>query len=178
METVTGKKIVLTASATEMSDFLNNPFIAFAGGFGKGPIPLSYVRKTLYPHRPKRSDGQASYAPYGLRKVESILLEGGFSKDDIAVAYPEDLDKFIGPDTKVVGISSMDPTGMGYVSKTYSSIVGGGEPMNRIEFRKLVMHPAIKRFKHSLKVIVGGYGSWQLERQHVSKNYGVDCVLM
>ena len=99
------------------------------------------MRKTLYPHRPKRADGQASYVPYGLRKVESILLEGGFSPDDIAVAYPEDLDLFIGPDTKVVGISSMDPTGMGYVSKTYSSIVGGGEPMNRIEFKKLVTHP-------------------------------------
>jgi len=171
-----GTKIVLTASATEMSDFSNNPFIAFVGGFGKGPIPLSYVRRTLYPHRPKKADGQASYAPYGLRKVESILLEGGFARKDIAVVYPEDLDLFIGPNTKVVGISSMDPTGMGYVSKTYSSIVGGGEPMNRIEFRKLVMHPAIRNYKP--KVIVGGYGSWQLERQQVSKSYGVDCVLM
>lgn len=176
MEAGSGTKIVLTASAIEMSDFYNNPFIAFVGGFGKGPIPLSYVRKALYPHKPKRVDGQASYAPYGLRKVEAILLEGGFSREDIAVVYPEDLDFFIGPNTKVVGISSMDPTGMGYVSKTYSSIVGGGEPMNRIEFRKLVMHPAIKRFKP--KIIVGGYGSWQLERQHVSESYGVDCVLM
>jgi hypothetical protein len=78
-------------------------------------------------------------------------LEGGFTPNDIAVAYPEDLDKFIGPETKVVGISSMDPTGMGYVSKTYSSIVGGGEPMNRIEFRKLVMHPAIKKYKDTSK---------------------------
>jgi radical SAM superfamily enzyme YgiQ (UPF0313 family) len=176
LETVSGKKIVLTASATEMSDFLNNPFIAFAGGFGKGPIPLSYVRKTLYPHRAPRADGQASYAPYGLRKVESILLEGGFSPDDIAVSNPEDLHLFVGPQTKVIGISSMDPTGMGYVSKTYSSIVGGGEPMNRIEFRKLVNNPAIKKYKP--KIIVGGYGSWQLERQHVSESYGVDCVLM
>jgi radical SAM superfamily enzyme YgiQ (UPF0313 family) len=173
---VSGKKIVLTASATEMSDFYNNPFIAFVGGFGKGPIPLTYVRKTLYPHRPKRADGQASYAPYGLRKVESILIESGFSPEDIAVAYPEDLDLFIGPNTKVVGISSMDPTGMGYVSKTYSSIVGGGEPMNRIEFKKLVTHPAIKKYRP--KIIVGGYGSWQLERQHVSESFGVDCVLM
>lgn len=178
LETVKGKKIVLTASATEMSDWINNPFIAFAGGFGKGPIPLSYVRKTLYPHHPALPDGQASYAPYGLRKVESILLEGGFSKDDIAVAYPEDLDKFVGPETRIIGISSMDPTGMGYVSKTYSSIVGGGEPMNRIEFRKLIEHPAIKKYKANLKIIVGGYGSWQLERQHVSKSFGVDCVLM
>jgi radical SAM superfamily enzyme YgiQ (UPF0313 family) len=173
---VSGKKIVLTASATEMSDFYNNPFIAFVGGFGKGPIPLTYVRKTLYPHRPKRADGQASYAPYGLRKVESILIESGFSPEDIAVAYPEDLDLFIGPNTKVVGISSMDPTGMGYVSKTYSSIVGGGEPMNRIEFKKLVTHPAIKKYRP--KIIVGGYGSWQLERQRVSESFGVDCVLM
>jgi radical SAM superfamily enzyme YgiQ (UPF0313 family) len=173
---VLGKKIVLTASATEMSDFFNNPFIAFVGGFGKGPIPLAYVRKTLYPHKPKRADGQASYAPYGLRKVESILLEGGFSPDDIAVSYPEDLDLFIGPNTKVIGISSMDPTGMGYVSKTYSSIVGGGEPLNRIEFKKLMSLPILKKFKP--KIIVGGYGSWQLERQRVSESYGVDCVLM
>ena len=171
-----GTKIVLTASATEMSDFANSPFMAFVGGFGKGPIPLSYVRKTLYPHKPKKANGQASYAPYGLRKVESILLEGGFAREDIAVVYPEDLGSFIGSNTKVLGISSMDPTGMGYVSKTYSSIVGGGEPMNRIEFRKLVMHPAIKKYRP--KVIVGGYGSWQLERQRVSESYGVDCVLM
>jgi radical SAM superfamily enzyme YgiQ (UPF0313 family) len=176
LETVSGKKIVLTASATEMSDFLNNPFIAFAGGFGKGPIPLSYVRKTLYPHCGTKNDGQAAYAPYGLRKVESILLEGGFAAEDIAVVHPQELENFIGIETKVVGISSMDPTGMGYVSKTYSSIVGGGEPMNRIEFRKLVTHPAIKKYKP--KIIVGGFGSWQLERQHVSKSYGVDCVVM
>ncbi len=159
-----------------MSDFLNNPFIAFVGGFGKGPIPLSYVRKTLYPNCGNRPDGQAQYAPYGLRKVEAILLEGGFSPNDLAVVHPAYLENFVGPDTKIVGISSMDPTGMGYVSKTYSSIVGGGEPMNRIEFRKLVTHPSIK--KYGPKIIVGGYGSWQLERQHVSESYGVDCVLM
>ena len=161
METVTGKKVVLTASATEMSDFFNNPFIAFVGGFGKGPIPLSYVRKTLYPHCGRRADGQSCYAPYGLRKIEAILLEGGFSPEDIAVVHPDDLHLFIGSDTKVVGISSMDPTGMGYVSKTYSSIVGGGEPMNSIEFRKLVMHPSIKKYKP--KIIVGDLGLGSLK---------------
>jgi radical SAM superfamily enzyme YgiQ (UPF0313 family) len=178
LESVPGTKIVLTASATEMSDFLNSPFMAFVGGFGKGPVPLSYVRKNLYPSCGTKTDGQANCAPYGLRKVESILIEGGFSPKDIVVAHPDQLHLFIGPETKVVGISSMDPTGMGYVSKTYSSIVGGGEPMNGIEFRKLVTHPAIKKYKSNLKIIVGGYGSWQLERQHVSKSYGVDCVLM
>ena len=49
----------------------------------------------------------------------------------------------------------MDPTGMGYVSKTYSSIVGGGEPMNRIEFKKLVMHPSHQKIQtknHSRRI--------------------------
>ena len=103
-------------------------------------------------------------------------MQNGFSKSDIAVVHPEDLQNFIGPQTKVVGISSMDPTGMGYVSKTYSSIVGGGEPMNAVEFRKLVMHPSIKKYRP--KIIVGGFGSWQLERKHVSDSYGVDCVIV
>lgn len=174
--TLLGTKIVLTASATEMSDFLNNPFIAFVGGFGKGPIPLGYVRKTLYPPVGRTADGRSGFAPCGLRKVEAMLLENGFLQKDIAVVHPDNLKNFIGPETKVVGISSMDPTGMGYVSKTYSSIIGGGEPMNAVEFQKLVTHPSIKRYKP--KIIVGGFGSWQLERKHVSDSYGVDCVLL
>jgi hypothetical protein len=30
-----GVKVVLTASATEMSEFYNNPFVAFVAGFPK-----------------------------------------------------------------------------------------------------------------------------------------------
>ncbi|MGB9959820.1 MAG: B12-binding domain-containing radical SAM protein [Candidatus Bathyarchaeales archaeon] len=172
----TGTKIVLTASATEMSDFSNNPFMAFSAGFGLGPIPLGFARKTLYPPVPRCPDGRAKYAPYGLRKVEAILLENGFSESDVVVAHPFDLDNFVGPNTKVVGISSMDPMGLGYVSKTYSSIIGGGEPMNAIEFRKLVTHPSIKKFRP--KIIVGGFGSWQLERKRITDKYGVDCVVV
>ena len=176
MASGSGVKIVLTASATEMSDFYNNPFIAFTAGFARGPFPLSLVRKTLYPPVDRRTDGRARFAPYGLRKVEAMLLESGFTEREVVVVHPEDLEDFVGPETKVVGISSMDPTGMGYVSKTYSSIIGGGEPMNAVEFHKLVTHPSIKKYKP--KIIVGGFGAWQLERKHVSDSYGVDCVLL
>ena len=159
-----------------MSDFFNNPFIAFVGGFGKGPIPLWYIRKALYPPVEQDPDGRARYAPYGLRKVEALLLENGFSESDVAVVHPSNLGAFIGSNTKVVGISSMDPTGMGYVSKTYSSIIGGGEPMNALEFKRLVRHPSIQRFKP--KIVVGGFGSWQLERKHVADSLGIDCVFI
>ena len=176
MKTDSGVKIVLTASATEMSDFFNNPFMAFSAGFGLGPIPLGIARKTLYPPVERYADGRAKYAPYGLRKVEAMLLENCFTKSDVAVVYPDDLVNFIGPDTKVVGISSMDPTGMGYVSKTYSSVIGGGEPMNALEFKRLVKHPSIRKFKP--KIVVGGFGSWQLERKQMTDKYGVDCVVV
>jgi radical SAM superfamily enzyme YgiQ (UPF0313 family) len=171
-----GVKIVLTASATEMSDFYDNHFFAFVGGFSKGPIPLWLPRKRLYPPVKSNYDGKAKYAPYGLRKVEAILLENGFDESDIAVVHPYNLDAFIGLNTKVVGISTMDPLGMGYVSKTYSSLIGGGEPMNSIEFRNLMKHKSFRRYKP--KIIVGGAGAWQLEYKNVIESYGIDCVVI
>jgi len=167
---------VLTASATEMSDFFNNPFIAFSAGFGIGPIPLGFAKRRLYPAVKSYPNGKAKYAPYGLRKVEAILLENGFSESEVAVVHPDNLDQFIGPKTKVVGISSMDPTGMGYVSKTYSSIIGGGEPLNSLEFQKLISNPAIKKFKP--KLIAGGFGAWQLERKKMTDKYSIDSVFI
>jgi radical SAM superfamily enzyme YgiQ (UPF0313 family) len=171
-----GFRVVLTASATEMSDYYNNPFVAFVASFGKGPVPLWLLRKTLYPPVERDANGRAKQAPYGLRKVEALLLENGFSESDVAVVHPADLDAFVGPETRVVGISTMDPTGMAYVSKTYSSLAGGGEPMNAIEFRKLMKHQSFR--KHKPTVVVGGFGSWQLERRKVASSYGVDCVII
>jgi radical SAM superfamily enzyme YgiQ (UPF0313 family) len=171
-----GVKVVLTASATEMSDFYKNPFIAFVAGFPRGPIPLWLLRKKLYPPVERNSDGTARYAPYGLRKIEALLLKNGFDESEVAVVHPFDIGAFIGSEIKAVGISSMDPTGMGYVSKTYSSLIGGGESMNAIEFRELVMHQSILKYKP--KLIVGGFGAWQLERKKAAASYGIDCVII
>jgi radical SAM superfamily enzyme YgiQ (UPF0313 family) len=176
MAKTSGVKVVLTASATEMSDYYNSPFVAFVAGFAKGPVPLWFLRKVIYPPVERNADGRAKFAPYGLRKVEALLLQNGFDESEVAVVHPADLDKFVGPNTKVVGISSMDPTGMGYVSKTYSSLVGGGEPMNAIEFKALAKHQSIRT--HRPKVVVGGFGSWQLERKKLAASYGIDCVLI
>jgi radical SAM superfamily enzyme YgiQ (UPF0313 family) len=48
--------------------------------------------------------------------------------------------------------------------------------MNAIEFKKLTQHRSIRRYRP--KVIVGGFGSWQLERKRVAERYGVDCVVI
>jgi radical SAM superfamily enzyme YgiQ (UPF0313 family) len=48
--------------------------------------------------------------------------------------------------------------------------------MNAVEFKALAKHPAIRAYKP--KVIVGGFGSWQLERKRLTRDYGVDCLVM
>lgn len=171
-----GVEIVLTASAVEMSSFNQNPFVAFMGGFSKGPIPLHFIRKTVYPPVKSDENGVAVFAPYGLRKIEAALIENGFDESSIVVVHPSNLNKFVGPKTKVIGISTMDPTGMGYVSQTYSSLLGGGEPLTSIEFRNLMNQECIRRYKP--KIIVGGSGAWQLERKKLRKAFGIDCVLI
>jgi hypothetical protein len=112
MANIQGTKIVLTAPATEMSEFGNSQFVAFVGGFASGPVPKWLIRKYLYPPVERTPEGRAKVAPYGLRKVEAILLENGFTANEVAVVHPSDLDQFVGPSTKAEGISSMDPTGM------------------------------------------------------------------
>jgi hypothetical protein len=67
-------KIVLTASATEMSDFYNNQFFAFMGGFSKGPVPLWLPRKQLYPLVGSKYDGIAKYAPYFQSVITGLNL--------------------------------------------------------------------------------------------------------
>ena len=171
-----GFKVVLTASATEMSDYSDNPFVAFVAGFAKGPVPLSFLRKVLYPPVERDADGRARFAPYGLRKVEALLLKNGFEESEVAVVHPACLEACVGENTRVVGVSTMDPTGMGYVSETYSSLVGGGEPLNSIEFKALVKHRSLR--KHRPKLIVGGFGAWQLERKKAAEYDDVDCILI
>ena len=108
--------------------------------------------------------------------MEAILLQNGFDQSEVVVVHPNNLSKFVGLNTKVVGISTMDPLGMGYVSKTYSSLIGGGKPINSIEFRNLVKHDSFKRYKP--KIIVGGAGAWQLKSKNLVDSYGIHCVII
>ena len=170
-----GYKVVLTASAGEMSDYKLNPFLAFTGSFPKTLFPLWMLRKHWYPPPENNGDKTVKYAPYGLRKVEASLLENGFDESNIATVHPGDLDLFVGEETKVIGVSTMDPLGVGYVSLTYSSLVGG-EPINAIEFRKLMEKECFRR-RH-VKTIVGGAGAWQLGYESTRNLFPIDCVVI
>jgi len=171
-EEIEGVPIVLAASRAEANEYDNNPFAAFICTF---PKKLSgYALREHMNNLPKNEDGTAQRTIYGLRKIESMLIDE-YGEENVVTAHYDQLDKFIGKNTKVVGISTMDPMGLAYVSTTYNSLIGfGGEALNAYEFEKLLKHPAIQKYRP--KVIVGGQGSWQIAEAGAQERLGIDVL--
>jgi len=167
-----GYPIVLTASRVEANEYDNNPFSAFICTFPK-KISGNILKEHLT-NLENNEDGTAKRTIYGLRKVEALLVSE-FGEENVVVSHYENLHRFIGKNTKVVGVSSMDPMGLAYVSTTYNSLIGfGGEALNASEFKKLITHPSIQKFKP--KVIVGGQGVWQINEAGMQKKLGLDVL--
>jgi radical SAM superfamily enzyme YgiQ (UPF0313 family) len=169
---VDGVPIVLAASRAEANEYDSNPFSAFICTF---PKKFSgYALREHLSNLESNEDGTAKRTIYGLRKVESILVDE-FDEKNVVVSHYNNLGKFIGKKTKIVGISSMDPMGLAYVSTTYNSLIGfGGEALNASEFEILVNHPSILKFKP--KVIVGGQGSWQIIEADAQEKLKIDVI--
>jgi radical SAM superfamily enzyme YgiQ (UPF0313 family) len=169
---VDGVPIVLAASRAEANEYDSNPFSAFICTF---PKKFSgYALREHLSNLESNEDGSAKRTIYGLRKVESILIDE-FGEKNVVVSHYNNLGKFIGKKTKIVGISSMDPMGLAYVSTTYNSLIGfGGEALNASEFEILVNHPSILKFKP--KVIVGGQGSWQIIEADAQEKLKIDVI--
>jgi radical SAM superfamily enzyme YgiQ (UPF0313 family) len=168
-----GKMIVLTASRSEMSQYDYDPFVAFTCTFPNKLLPGKYKKRWL--RSIEQTDGSNKFAPYGLRKIEAILMEE-FGEDNVVVSHYENLDRFVGPKTKLIGVSSMDPLGLAYVSTTYNSILSfGGEALNSYEFKKLMTHPSIQKYKP--KIIVGGSGVWQIKDANVQDKFGITTLI-
>ncbi|MGQ9788220.1 MAG: B12-binding domain-containing radical SAM protein [Candidatus Hadarchaeaceae archaeon] len=163
-------EIVLTAEYSLMSDYRGSEFVGFAACAPR-IVPEWLYRLVVCPPT-QHQNGRVKYAPAGTRKIESALLERGF---DVVVAHPEHLNKVVDGGTKVLGITSNDPLGMGPASSTFSGLLGR-ETYSAIFFRRLVTDPIIKEMK--LKTIVGGPGAWQLADDSMRNELGIDCVVI
>jgi radical SAM superfamily enzyme YgiQ (UPF0313 family) len=177
---IPGRRIVLTASRAEMSQYgpeVGDPadaFLAFTSTF-----PQRYVRLFIGRYFAPMNDagGQSKFAPYSLRKIEAALGGEG-SAGDVVVCHPDNLRKFVGPRTEVVGITAMDPLGRGYVSVTYNSLIPFGKvTVNEAEFRRLMNRVSSLKEKHFFKVVVGGAGAWQIERSNLQAAFGIDTLV-
>jgi radical SAM superfamily enzyme YgiQ (UPF0313 family) len=115
--------------------------------------------------------------PAGVRVLEASLLRH-YPAEDIACCYPADLDKFIGPDTKVVAVSTHNPLGVTFAAGVYTSIFGSSkQPIN--SHYAMELFDAIKANAHrsGFKVIVGGSGGWQITQTNSWERLSVDCVV-
>ncbi|MEM3048383.1 MAG: radical SAM protein [Candidatus Bathyarchaeia archaeon] len=151
-------QVVLTSPATEMTTHHDREFLGFGTCSPTPPFPHWLTRLLFYP-TVRNSGGLAHYAPYGLRKVEAALLNNGFEEKQVALIHPDHLNDYVGPETRAVGISVMDPLGLGPVSATFSAILSG-KPATAFEFQRMMGNRCFK--KYDPKIILGGPGAWQV----------------
>lgn len=172
-----GKMIVITAPLTEAIDHAGY-FIQMA--MASLPVWMEFVINRKYPKWRDvefNEDGSARYMPAGVRLVQKSLLRE-YSEKDIVACYPDDVDKFIGPKTRVVAVSTHNPLGVTFAAGVYTSIFGSSrQPINshyaRAAFTKINTNP----FRKNFKVIVGGSGGWQIINTNAFDELGVDCVV-
>ncbi|MDD2777790.1 MAG: radical SAM protein [Methanocellales archaeon] len=172
---VNGYEIVLTSDRTLFSDYGGGIFLGFVSCFPKSLIPEWIFFNVFCPPTKVGVDGLPLSAPLGLRVIESLLLNSGFKRDQVAVVHPDHLDKAVGPDTKILGLSEMDPLGVGPATSTFTQIFRGPAYMP-IKLKALLNNPVVTRYKP--KVVLGGSGAWQLENDEATDKLGIDCVVL
>ena len=125
-----GARIVLTAPLTEIIDHAGY-FIQMS--MASLPMWLEGILNKKYPKWRDveyNDDGTARYMPAGVRVLEKSLLRR-YPASDIVCCYPQDLDKFIGPKTRVVAVSTHNPLGVTFAAGVYASIFGSAkQPIN------------------------------------------------
>ncbi len=172
-----GKLIVLTAPLTEIIDHAGY-FIQMS--MASLPIWLEGILNKKYPEWRNveyNADGSAKYMPAGIRLVEASLLRQ-YSADEMVCCYPQDAHKFIGPNTRVVAISTHNPLGVTFAAGVYTSIFGSSrEPINSHYSKELFANIKANPFRSGFKVIVGGSGGWQIIQTKSYEELGIDCVV-
>ncbi len=175
-----GYPIVLTGEVATMSDTHGSTVVGFASA-----IPENFMRDFIarrFFRVKSDKEGRALRAPYGLAKVEARLLQMGLSRKDVIIADPRKLDRVIGPRTKILGIYVMDPLGLSYGSGILYWILRladlpyRGLPYIAKSFFEVLEHPAVRRHRDHIKIIVGGPASWQLVDTGKQEELGIDVV--
>ncbi len=185
-------KIVLTADRTLMSPYRGVSLATFFGcaldpnrkksDFWYKILGRQVTPKILFDficNPISHTNGVANFAPYGLRKVEAGLLRDGFKREEVVVAHPDHIEKFIGPETQVIGTYEMDPLGMGPVTMTFTY---GRKQTSYDEFYCRDLHMKINAAKKkngsNAKVIAGASGTWQYNYDPEKiQEYGLYAIL-
>ncbi|NLW51449.1 MAG: hypothetical protein GXY85_11510 [Candidatus Brocadiaceae bacterium] len=175
--TPAGVPVVLTADRSLMADYAML-FDAMVAGSQTSRIPY-WVTRLLFAPSGRTRAGRADRAPLGLRRIESALLRDGWGEEAVAVVTPAALERSLGPETRVIGLSCGDPLGRGMNSTTMTAFTGGVSEPSR-SFRAFMRRLArLRRRAPRAKVVAGGPGAWQLAADAGAREAaGVDHVVL
>src|SRR3989442_1409124 len=167
-------KYVLAADYTLMTDYrtvLRGPFF---GCIQTDYGPPRLVFRILADPPKLDPEGRPIRVPYGLRKVEASLVRA-YGRDAVVIADPRNIERYIDDETEVVGLSPMDPLGLGPVSMSFT--MGGGlTPFTKAMFLELVHR--VQRPNRKYKVVLGGPGAWHFDyRPEMQPSLGIDRIV-
>nr|MDO8099332.1 radical SAM protein [Candidatus Njordarchaeota archaeon] len=169
---MSGSEVILTADRTNLMNHNATFLSGFLASLPRERIPRTIrwiVERIIFPKiTPK--NGQLRYAVYGLRKIEAALIENGMK---VSVLPDHALDR-LNDSTRVIGVSAMDPLGIGPATSTAVGLFGG-TAFNRYFFEEMMER--LSRF--DCPKIVGGTGAWQFKLfpEEIDR-FGIDCVLI
>ncbi len=166
--------IVLTASSTEASEWHHSIWQQMMSAAVPYKLSNTLFNKVFFANE-SWPDGRAKYVPNGLRMVETLLLRE-YPEEDVVTCYVSELEKFVGPETKVLAIHAHNPLGISYATDIYAKIFGENlTPLNAHEFLKIVTHPVIRKYRP--KIVIGGPGAWQLEKANRLDQFKINYLI-
>src|SRR5438552_34325 len=167
-------KYVLAADFTLMTDYRNVPLATFFSCIPTDQWQSRLVFRILANAPKVDAQGRPIRVPYGLRKIEASLVQAN-GRDSVVIADPRNIEQYIGDDTEVVGLHSMDPLGLGPVSMSFT--MGGVlTPYTKAMFLDLVGR--LQRPDRKYKIVLGGPGGWHFDcREGMQQELGIDHIV-
>jgi len=169
-------RVTLTADRTLFSEYRNIPLLQFLGCAPAERLP-KFVFDFLAPYSVIENDTPLK-APYDLRLVESVLVNS-IGRENVSVSVPKNISNYIDSETSVVGISTMDPLGLGPVTMMFTN-AGRQTGYTKFYFYELLRElNKIRNSGKNFKIVVGGPGAWQIEARPSSMDeLGIDHLVV
>jgi radical SAM superfamily enzyme YgiQ (UPF0313 family) len=154
-------RYVLVSDTTLSRNYRSVPLLDFLASAPTSSLPRS-IYSFLKGPPPEAVDGRAYLSPYAVRKLEASLLRG-LDREDVVVAHEDHIAEFVDDDTEIIGVSTMDPLGLGPLTMSYSVLFETAAPAYvQREFESLLARINRARAGKKAKLLVGGPGVWEL----------------
>jgi radical SAM superfamily enzyme YgiQ (UPF0313 family) len=154
-------RYVLVSDTTLARNYRSVPLLDFLASAPTSVLPSS-IYNFLKGPPPPSEDGKAVLAPYATRKLEASALKY-YPREDVVVAHEDHITEFVDDDTELIGVSTMDPLGLGPLTMSLAVFFDTSAPAYvQREFESLLARINRARVGKKAKLIVGGPGVWEL----------------